>query len=81
MAALTTARPSGLQALLFGYVSGDVTESAMRRFDDLFADATASSTERAAFARFYLDALAAGDDVEALPTAAEVPGILDAARA
>jgi hypothetical protein len=76
-----TARPTALAALLAGYVAGDVTDDAMARFDDLFEDASASAQERLAFARFYLDVLAAGDDKEAIPHPSEVGGILSAIRA
>ena len=74
-----TARSSALTALLTGYVAGDVTDDAMARFDDLFEGAEAQ--ERLAFARFYLDVLAADDDAEALPLPTEVGGILSAIRA
>lgn len=79
MATLTTARPTSLAPLLVGYVAGDVTAAALARFDDLFEDA--SVEERAAFARFYLDALTSGEYAEALPHPSEVDGILSAARA
>lgn len=81
MAALTSARPTSLALFLAGYVSGDVSDDAMARFDALFEDATASAEERAAFARFYLDALASGEYADALPHPAEVDGILAVARA
>jgi len=81
MATLTTPRTSTLAALLAGYVSGDVSDDAMARFDDLFQDISASADERAAFARFYLDALDAGEYAEALPHPSEVAGILSLARA
>jgi hypothetical protein len=68
-------------SLLAGYLDGTVGDDAMSRFDDLFEDAGATSEERLAFARFYLDVLATGDAAEALPRAAEVGGILAAARA
>ena len=81
MPATLTTRPSAYADLLAGYVVGTVGDDAMARFDDLFEDTTASAQERSAFARFYLDAVAAGEDADALPTPAEVPGILAAARA
>ncbi|PAP75704.1 hypothetical protein [Rubrivirga marina] len=81
MSQVLTARPSIFTALLAGYVAGDVSDDAMARFDDLFEDASASAQERLAFARFYLDVLAAGDDAEALPDPSEVGGILSAVRA
>ena len=77
----TTARPTALTALLAGYVAGDVSGDAMDRFDDLFEDTPASAYDRIAFARFYLDALAAGDYAEALPIPSEVGGILTAIEA
>ena len=73
--------PSALTALFAAYVTGAVGEAVMSGLDDLFVDTNASAQERQAFARFYLDALDAGEDADAFPTAAEVPGILDAARA
>lgn len=73
-----TAQPHALTHLLAGYIAGDVSHDAMERFDDLCE--TASSQERLAFARFYLDAIAS-DDVAALPTADEAAGILAAVRA
>ena len=81
MPQVTTARPIALTSLLTGYVSGDVSDDAMARFDDLFEDTSASAQERLAFARFYLDALATGDVAEALPDPAEVGGILSAIQA
>ena len=77
----TPATGSVYAELLTGYITGTVGGDALARFDDLFDETDATAQERIAFARFYLDALAAGDDADALPTAAEVPGILDAARA
>ncbi|PAP79122.1 hypothetical protein B1759_12230 [Rubrivirga sp. SAORIC476] len=81
MAHVTTARPTALTALLTGYVSGDVTDAVMARFDDLFEGTSASAQERIAFARFYLDVLAAGDDADALPEPGEIGGILSALQA
>ena len=68
-------------SLLAGYITGAVDDATMDRFDDLFEDAAATAEERLAFARFYLDVVATGDVAEALPAAAEVGGILAAARA
>ena len=53
----------------------------MSRFDDLFEGTSASAQERIAFARFYLDVLAAGDDADALPEPGEIGGILSALQA
>ena len=77
----TVTAPASLVLLLAGYLSGDVSHDALCRFDDLFEDAAATSRERQAFARFYLDALATGEHAEALPDPSEVSGILAAARA
>lgn len=76
-----TATSASLAPLLAGYLSGDVSDDAMCRFDDLFEDSAATALERAAFARFYLDALATGEHADALPHPSEVSGILAAARA
>lgn len=80
MTQVTTARPSALTDLLVGYIAGDVAHDAMDRFDD-FEDLAATAQERLAFARFYLDVLAAGDHAGALPSPSEVAGILSVARA
>ena len=79
-ATYTTAR-SAYADLLAGYIVGAVGDDAIARFDDLFEETGATVPERMAFARFYLDAVDAGEEADALPTPAEVPGILDAARA
>lgn len=81
MSQVTTARSTDLSALLVGYVSGDVSDTAMARFDDLFEGTSASAQERVAFARFYLDVLAAGDDADAMPHPSEIDGILTAIHA
>ena len=81
MPQVTAPRATALTALLAGYVAGDVSESAMARFDELFDGTSASAQERIAFARFYLDVLAAGDDADALPHPSEVDGILSAIQA
>ena len=76
-----TATPASLAPLLAGYLFGDVSHDAMCQFDDLFEDAAATARERQAFARFYLDALSAGEADDAIPAPSEVAGILDVARA
>ena len=76
-----TAPLTATAELLAGYITGVVGDDAMARFDDLFEDTSATSAERRAFARFYLDAIEAGEEADALPVPAEVPGILAAARA
>lgn len=77
----TATRPNALTALLAGYISGAVDDDVMTRFDDLFDGTSATAEERLAFARFYLDMVAAGEPTSAFPTLAEVTGILNAARA
>lgn len=77
----TATRPNALTVLLAGYISGTVDDDAMARFDDLFEETPATAEERLAFARFYLDMVAAGETAEAFPTLSEVTGILNAARA
>ena len=81
MPVTVTARPTAYTALLAGYLTGSVDDVAMRRLDDVFEDAPASAQERLAFARFYLDALSAGEADDAIPAPSEVAGILDVARA
>lgn len=76
-----TAASTSLAPLLAGFVSGDVSEDAMARFDALFEQLPATAQEREAFAHFYLDALASGEYADALPRPSEVSGILTAARA
>ena len=70
-----------LASLLAGYIAGAVDDDVMTRLDDLFEDASATAQERLAFARFYLDVLAADDLAEALPAPGEVPGLLGVVRA
>lgn len=77
----TLQRPHAFVSLLSGYIAGDVDDDAMARFDDLFEDATATTEERLAFARFYLDVVATGELAEAIPSPVEVPSILAVARA
>ena len=82
MTTATAPRLSAHVALLAGYIAGTVTDDAMSQFDSLFEDSAASPDERRAFARFFVDALQAGEVENALPTTAdEVVGILGAARA
>lgn len=83
MPALQTSaqRPHAFVSLLSGYLTGAVDDDAMARFDDLFEDAGATAEERLAFARFYLDVVAADESKEALPAQSEVPSILAVARA
>lgn len=77
----TLQRPHAFVSLLSGYIAGTVDDDAMARFDDLFEDVTATTEERLAFARFYLDVVATGEVMEALPAPTEIPGLLAVARA
>lgn len=81
---MTTAlrtRPNALSLLLAHYIAGDITEGQMTTLDTMFEDADADASERLAFARFYLDAMEAGEARHAMPKVAEVAGILSSARA
>ncbi len=77
----TTVSTHSLAPLLVGYLSGNVSADAMTRFDDLFVDADATARQREAFAQFYLDALAWGEEADALPTPAEASSIIATIRA
>lgn len=74
-------RPTAFASLLSAYVTGAIGEAVMTGIDDLFEDVDATPAERIAFARFYLDALEAGEDADAFPHVTEVEGILAVARA
>ena len=74
-------RPTTYVDLLTGYLTGAIGDDALARFDDLFEDTSATAQERLAFARFYLDAIAAGEGADALPVPTEVSGFLSIARA
>jgi hypothetical protein len=56
-----------------------VAEAQLFGLTDLFDDADASAEERTAFARFYLDALAADGEVN-LPKSEELIALLALAR-
>ena len=73
-------RAHALSVLLAGYIAGD--DASDRFFDaaDQLEEADASAAERAAFARFYLDAMSDDGDVK-LPQADELSDLLNAARA
>ena len=70
-----------LSILLARYVAGEIADAQMAAVSDLFEDTDATPAERLAFARFYLDAMAAGEGEHAVPKPAEVEGVLHAARA
>lgn len=71
---------STLALLLSRYVAGELAEAQLFGLSDLLDDAEASATERSAFARFYLEALAEGDEVP-LPRTEELTDLLSFARA
>jgi hypothetical protein len=73
-------RAPALALLLARYIAGEVAETQLFGLTDLFDEADASAPERTAFARFYLDALAAEGDVR-LPKAEELTALLAVARA
>ena len=78
--ATTPARPHAFALLLDRYVCESVGEAAFSAVCDMTEDAGLTASERLAFARFYLDALAAGDDVP-MPQADEIADVLLIARA
>ena len=78
--ATTAARPHAFALLLDRYVSESLGDAAFSAVCDLTEDADLTPAERLAFARFYLDAIASGDDV-ALPKAEEIADVLLIARA
>ena len=76
----TSARPHAFAFLLDRYVCESVGEAAFSAVCDMTEDAGLTASERLAFARFYLDALAGGDDVP-MPRADEIADVLLIARA
>ncbi len=79
MTAPFATRPA-LPALLAHYVAGRLAQSQWDDFSDAFDEADASADERAAFARFYLDATLCGDEVK-LPKPKELEDLLSATHA
>lgn len=80
----TTATHSASNAyatLLARYVAGDIADEAMDTFCSAMDDADLSGSERLAMARFYLDAVAAGETEHILPRAEEMADVLQIARA
>lgn len=78
--ALATRTPA-LAVLFARYLAGQVAETQLNAVADLLEEADADAEERAAFTRFYLDALAAGEGDQALPKADELADLLAIARA
>lgn len=75
-----SARPHAFALLLGRYVSDSVGDAAFSAVCDLTDEADLTPAERLAFARFYLDAIAADSDVP-LPRADEIADVLQVARA
>ncbi|MDX1420298.1 MAG: hypothetical protein R3181_10055, partial [Rubricoccaceae bacterium] len=71
---------SVLALLLTRSVVGELAEAQLFGLSDLLDDVEASATERAAFARFYLEALTEEGEVP-LPKAEELTALLAFARA
>ena len=73
-------RVPALALLLARYIAGEIAEPQLLGLSDLFDEADASGTERTAFARFYLDALAEDGAVD-LPKTEELADLFALARA
>lgn len=79
--AIAATRPNALVTLLHRNVAESLSDAAFAAICDLTDDADATPAERLAFARFYLDVLAAGEPDVALPKAEEIADVLIIARA
>lgn len=77
----TSARPHALSTLLAQHIAGTLEDGALSSMTELFEDTDASTAERVAFARFYLDLKQTGEIPEALPKADELLDVLSIARA
>ena len=73
-------RTQALSLLLGRYISGEIAEAQLADVTELLDETDASADERAAFARFYLDALSADGEVK-MPKTDELSDILNIARA
>ncbi len=73
-------RVNAMSLLLARYITGEIAEAQFADVTDLLDETDASANERAAFARFYLDALTLDGDVK-MPRTEEVSEILNIARA
>jgi len=73
-------RAEALSLLLGRYIAGEIAEAQFADVTELLDETDASSEERAAFARFYLDALSADGDVK-MPKTEDLGDFLDIARA
>ena len=80
MQPLTASRSTSALSLLFAhYVAGKMAQGQWDAFTATFDEAEGSAEERAAFARFCLDASLSGEDVE-LPKPEEWGDILAATQ-
>jgi len=73
-------RAEALSLLLGRYIAGEIAEAQFADVTELLDETDASSEERAAFARFYLDALSADGEVK-MPKTEDLGEILNIARA
>ena len=73
-------RDEAVSLLLGRYIAGEIAEAQFADVTELLDETDASSEERAAFARFYLDALSADGDVK-MPKTDDFGDFLDIARA
>ncbi|MDX1438924.1 MAG: hypothetical protein R3284_03375 [Rubricoccaceae bacterium] len=73
-------RSHALSLLLARYIAGEIADVQFNQFSELLDESEASSEERAAFARFYLDAVSSGSEVK-MPKVNEIKDMLTIARA
>ena len=73
-------RAQALSLLLGRYITGEIAEAQFADLTELLDETDASSEERAAFARFYLDALSTDGEVK-MPKNEDLRDFLDIARA
>lgn len=81
MTTATRTSANAYTALLLRYVAGDLEAQTLDSICQSIDDADATPAERLAYARFCLDALAAGDTDLVLPRPEEVADVLLIARA
>lgn len=73
-------RAQALSLLLARYIAGEMAESQFEEISAMLDESEASSEERAAFARFYLDSMSTGNEIK-MPKPIEVKDMLTIARA
>ncbi|CAN5564955.1 hypothetical protein BH23BAC4_BH23BAC4_05560 [soil metagenome] len=75
-------RQNALALIFARYVSGQIAEAHWTHLADLFDAAESTSDERAAFARFYLDALSDPNEADdlVLPSVDELRELTASAR-